>query len=120
MNLEQLEQAVIKWADERGIFRKATKGKQAEKSQEELDEMKLAIEELDVLKEIEFIHEINLEAEIRNAKVSIKDGIGDTVVTLILQAKMNDMTLQECLEFAYNEIKDRTGKMENGQFVKDK
>lgn len=118
MNLEQLEQAVIKWADERGIFDKATRAKQAEKSQEELDEMKLSIREYSVL--LSFSDFLDVDNDLDNARNQIKDGIGDTVVTLILQAKMNDMTLQECLEYAYNEIKDRTGKMQNGQFVKDK
>lgn len=30
------------------------------------------------------------------------------------------MSLKDCLELAYNEIKDRTGKVVNGQFIKDK
>ena len=32
---------------------------------------------------------------------------------------MYGWTLEECLEHAWNEIKDRTEKMENGLFVKD-
>ena len=45
-------------------------------------------------------------------------GIGDVVVTLIILAMQNDMDLYECLNFAYDEIKGRTGKMVNGVFVK--
>lgn len=49
----------------------------------------------------------------------IKDGIGDTAVTLILLAEMHGWTLEECLQAAYDEIKGRTGVMTDGVFVKD-
>ena len=44
---------------------------------------------------------------------------------LIIFKELNDIallensTLEECLNIAYNEIKNRTGKMINGKFVKD-
>lgn len=50
---------------------------------------------------------------------ALKDGIGDTVVTLIILAQQHDMTLQECLQFAYDEIKGRKGKTLNGTFIKE-
>ena len=34
-------------------------------------------------------------------------------------ALLENTTLEECLNLAYNEIKNRTGKMINGKFVKD-
>ena len=34
-------------------------------------------------------------------------------------ALLEDTTIEECLNIAYNEIKNRTGKMINGKFVKD-
>ena len=34
-------------------------------------------------------------------------------------ALLENTTLEECLNIAYNEIKNRTGKMINGKFVKD-
>jgi len=49
----------------------------------------------------------------------VKDAIGDIMVTLIIQCKMQGMDLQDCLESAYNVIKNRTGKMVDGVFVKD-
>lgn len=49
---------------------------------------------------------------------ALKDGIGDTVVTLIILAQQHDMTLQECLQYAYDEIKGRKGKTINGTFIK--
>ena len=54
-----------------------------------------------------------------NRSGEIHDAIGDIVVTLIIQCKMQNVSLTTCLEGAYNEIKNRTGKMENGIFVKD-
>lgn len=48
----------------------------------------------------------------------LKDGIGDTIVTLIILAQQHDMTLEECLQCAYDEIKGRSGKIINGTFVK--
>lgn len=49
---------------------------------------------------------------------ALKDGIGDTVVVLIILAQQNGLTIEECLQFAYDEIKGRTGKMVDGVFVK--
>ncbi|EIM5210799.1 MazG-like family protein [Staphylococcus pseudintermedius] len=50
---------------------------------------------------------------------ALKDGIGDTVVTLIILAQQQGWTLQECLQYAYDEIKDRKGETRNGTFVKE-
>lgn len=54
----------------------------------------------------------------RNRIEELKDGIGDTVVTLIILAQQHGWTLEECLQFAYDEIKDRTGETRNGTFIK--
>lgn len=55
----------------------------------------------------------------RNDVDELKDGIGDVVVTLIILAQQNNMTLYECLEQAYGEIKNRTGVMsKDGSFIK--
>ena len=47
------------------------------------------------------------------------DGIGDTVVTLICISMQLGLDFNDCLDFAYNEIKDRKGKLINGTFVKE-
>lgn len=55
----------------------------------------------------------------RNDVDELKDGIGDVVVTLIILAQQNNMTLYECLEQAYGEIKNRTGVIsKDGSFIK--
>ena len=48
-----------------------------------------------------------------------KDGLGDTLVTLIIYAAQRGLNLSECLEIALTEIEGRTGKMVNGSFIKD-
>lgn len=49
----------------------------------------------------------------------IKDGIGDAVVVLTILAAQHDVCIEECIELAWNEIKDRKGRMINGCFVKE-
>lgn len=49
----------------------------------------------------------------------ISDDIGDMMVVLINIATRNNLTITECLEAAYNDIKDRKGRMIDGVFVKE-
>jgi NTP pyrophosphatase (non-canonical NTP hydrolase) len=99
MDYNQLESLVIEWAANKGILEKATTAAQANKTMEECQEL------------IDAIQDDNRE--------EIADALGDILVTIIIQAKMQNMSLVECLEGAYNIIAKRTGKMVDGQFVKD-
>ena len=54
----------------------------------------------------------------RGQEEELKDGIGDVIVTLIILAQQQGLTVEECLQTAYDEIKNRTGKMVDGVFVK--
>ena len=47
------------------------------------------------------------------------DGIGDCVVVLTNLAELVGYPIEKCIDKAYNEIKDRKGKMDNGTFKKD-
>tara|TARA_Y100001937_G_scaffold122563_1_gene183972 strand:- start:507 stop:833 length:327 start_codon:yes stop_codon:yes gene_type:complete len=49
----------------------------------------------------------------------LKDGIGDCAVVLIILAAQYGLTFEQCLDHAWDEIKDRTGKLEDGLFKKD-
>jgi len=49
----------------------------------------------------------------------IRDDIGDILVVLINIAERNKLTLQECLQVAYDDIKHRKGRMVDGVFVKE-
>jgi len=52
-------------------------------------------------------------------KQDVKDDIGDCLVILINIAEREGTTLEECLAIAYEDIKDRKGKMIDGIFVKE-
>lgn len=66
-----------------------------------------------------------LQEEVNELKKSISKGtdpiddLGDICVVLINIAERNGLSLTACLEYAYEEIKDRKGKMVDGVFVKD-
>jgi len=90
---------IREWADERGLYEKGDPKTQALKLVEEVGETCRAI-----LKE--------------NDSGAI-DGIGDCVVVLTNLAELLGISIEECIDKAYNEIKDRTGKMDNGTFKKD-
>jgi NTP pyrophosphatase (non-canonical NTP hydrolase) len=49
----------------------------------------------------------------------VSDDIGDMMVVLINIAERNNLSIEHCLEVAYNDIKDRKGKMIDGVFVKE-
>jgi NTP pyrophosphatase (non-canonical NTP hydrolase) len=50
---------------------------------------------------------------------SVKDDIGDMMVVLINIAERNSLALVECLEQAWEDIRDRKGRMVDGVFVKE-
>ncbi|WP_296683366.1 MazG-like family protein [Flavobacterium sp.] len=99
MKYRKLEQLVINWADEKGIFDKGTPTGQALKTLEECNELIDAIDKED--------------------REEIIDALGDILVTIIIQAEMQGLRLENCLESAYNVIAKRTGKMVDGQFCKE-
>ena len=49
----------------------------------------------------------------------IRDDLGDMMVVMINIMKRNNITMEECLQVAYDDIKDRKGKMIDGIFVKE-
>ena len=94
------KQNVLDWAKEKGILDKATPIAQAEKTLEEVNEL--------------------IEAIKADDKAEIKDALGDILVTIIIGAEMQGWDIEDCLQTAYDVIKGRTGKMIDGQFVKDR
>jgi len=115
MDFKELQEKVIDWADDKGIFEKATPISQHSKTLEEVKELTDALDAQSKGLET-FINEKGNEV---NTEYEIKDAIGDIIVTLIIQAKKQKLTIEECLESAYNVISKRTGKMVDGVFVKD-
>ena len=49
----------------------------------------------------------------------VRDDLGDMVVIINNIALQHDTMLEECLTIAYDDIKDRKGKLLNGVFVKE-
>lgn len=96
--MNRLIDKVEKWAEERGLIPGNTKY-QTVKLMEEIGEL--------------------AEGIIKDRPEQVKDGIGDAVVVLIILSRQVGLTLEECLEYAYNEIKDRTGKTVDSVFVKE-
>ena len=87
------------WAEAKGIYAKGDPKTQYIKLMEEAGEVGRAILKQDL--------------------PEIKDGIGDMVVVLTNLAELCDLSIEECVESAYEVISKRTGKMKNGTFVKD-
>lgn len=49
----------------------------------------------------------------------IADSIGDCAVVLTILAAQNGLTINDCIQQAYDEIKDRKGRMIDGVFIKE-
>ena len=59
------------------------------------------------------------QAVLKNNKEDIIDAVGDIVVVLTNFAELAGSNIEDCIQSAYDEISNRTGKMINGTFVKD-
>jgi NTP pyrophosphatase (non-canonical NTP hydrolase) len=94
-----MKNKILDWAEDKGILAKATPEAQMLKTIEEIGELANAMGKKD--------------------KEEIKDAIGDIVVTLVIQAKLQELDFDDCVESAYNVIAKRKGRMVNGIFVKD-
>ena len=90
---------IREWADERGLYDKGDTKTQALKLVEEMGEICRAI--------------------LKGNHDDVVDGIGDCVVVLTNLAELQGTSIEDCIEEAYHEIKNRTGKMVNGTFKKD-
>ena len=97
LSMVRLEVDIIQWATDRGIFEHSDPKTQFAKTISEVGELADAIAKGEC----------------------VKDHIGDIQVTLILLAHMRGTHMLECLGVAWDEIKDRKGKIVNGTFVKD-
>jgi len=130
MNFEELEKLVLDWGKNKGILDSSTPLRQLSKTQEELDETKMAVTKFMCAVDYVLLDGIDDQDDaIKRALEEVIDGIGDMYVTVILfTALANKLTKTylnkeinsvECLQAAYDEIKGRTGKMVDGLFVKD-
>lgn len=100
MNLTNEFEPIREWAKDKGIFQQGDSKTQTIKLFEEAGELSKAI--------------------LKNDEKEIIDAIGDCVVVLTNLAALRGYTIEECINSAYSVIKNRTGKMRNGTFVKNK
>jgi len=87
------------WAKTRGIYEKGDSKTQYVKLMEESGELAKAL--------------------LNNDRPEIIDAIGDIVVVLTNLAHLECLNIEDCISSAYDVIKNRKGKMENGTFVKE-
>jgi len=59
------------------------------------------------------------EAISKGRPADVPDAIGDTLVVLTILAAQHGLTIEECLETAWRQIKDRKGRLVNGVFLKE-
>ena len=97
--MEQLIQNIIEWAKAKGINKKENSLAQMAKVTEEVGELASAL--------------------IKKNNEKLIDSIGDVIVTIVILAEQNGLNVKDCLEVAYNEIKDRKGSTIDGTFIKE-
>jgi hypothetical protein len=116
MELKNEFNSIREWANTKGIYSSGDIKTQCLKLQEEVGELSRAI--------------------IRNDRDEIIDAIGDCVIVLTSIAEFvkhvpvsnnkftgvelnESISIEKCINLAYNVIKNRQGKMENGSFKKE-
>ena len=60
------------------------------------------------------------QAILKNDRAEFIDAIGDCVVVLTNLAELGNVDIEHCIDESYAQISNRTGRMVNGTFVKDK
>ena len=96
----EVELEVVRWAEARRIIPNSSPNVQLLKCMSELGEL--------------------ADATIKHDMPGVRDGVGDVMVCLINYCALQDIDLVQCLDGAYEEIKNRRGTLlPNGTFVKE-
>ena len=90
---------IRQWAAARNLIEGSTPDRQLVKLFEEVEELE--------------------EAIIKDDREEYIDAIGDCVVVLTIMAAQRGLNIENCIGSAYEQIKDRKGRMENGIFIKE-
>lgn len=100
MSYANVEMRIIQWAEARKIIPNSTPEVQLLKAMSELGEL--------------------ADATIKKDKEAIVDAVGDVMVCLVNYCALQDINLVDCMEVAYDQIKNRRGTLlPNGLFVKE-
>jgi len=97
--MSEWKERVRQWAADRNLIEGSTPRKQIDKLNEECSEL--------------------YEGILDNDIDDIKDAIGDIQVVLAVMCCQLGVDIDECREIAWEEIKDRKGKMVDGVFLKE-
>lgn len=90
---------IRQWANDRNLILGSDSHRQNTKLTEEHGELSAAIA--------------------RGNRAGIRDSIGDMVVVLTILAEQYGMEIEACVNAAWEEIKDRKGRMVDGVFIKE-
>jgi NTP pyrophosphatase (non-canonical NTP hydrolase) len=100
MSYAAIEMKIIQWSEARKIIPNSTAEVQLLKAMSEMGEL--------------------ADATIKNDKEGIVDSVGDVMVCLINYCALQDIHLVDCMEIAYDQIKNRRGTLlPSGVFQKD-
>ena len=100
MSYANVEMRIIQWAEARKISPNSTPDVQLLKAMSEMGEL--------------------ADATIKHDKEAVIDAVGDVMVCLINYCVLQDINLVNCMEVAYDQIKNRRGTLlPNGVFQKD-
>jgi NTP pyrophosphatase (non-canonical NTP hydrolase) len=100
MSYANVEIKIIQWAEARKIIPNSTPETQLLKAVSEMGEL--------------------ADATIKNDKEAIVDSVGDVMVCLVNYCALQDISLVDCMQVAYDQIKNRKGTLlPNGVFKKD-
>mgnify|MGYP000104799307 FL=1 len=100
MSYAQVEIKIIQWSESRKIIPNSTPEVQLLKAVSEMGEL--------------------ADATIKKDKEAVVDAVGDVMVCLINYCALQDINLVDCMEVAYDQIKNRKGTLlPSGLFVKE-
>lgn len=100
MSYADIENKIIIWAQQRRIIPNSNPESQLLKAVSEMGEL--------------------ADATIKKDKEAIVDSVGDVMVCLVNYCALQDLNLVDCMEVAYDQIKNRRGTLlPNGVFQKD-
>ena len=129
MELTRLLSKTIQWHHDRDTINGATDWTQSGKLLEEFIELIAAQYYEKSPEQIantmhEMVDDLLLRGRIKSVSFDDResaklDAVGDMMVVLANIAERNQSSLETCLSIAYNEIKDRSGVMRNGMFIKE-
>ena len=100
MSYAEIELQIIRWAEQRRIIPNSTPEVQLLKAVSEMGEL--------------------ADATLKHDREAMEDAVGDVMVCLVNYCALQDLNLVDCMEVAFDQIKNRRGTLlPSGVFQKD-